>query len=49
MHTPNATPARGDITPNTTFTPIPAPDAITTVPPAARHDDNLMNHPPSPK
>jgi len=46
MNTPNETPARkGEITPETKFTPIAAPDAITTRPPAAKGDDDLMNQP----
>lgn len=49
MSTPNEAPAReGDITPNTAFTPIPAQDAVTTRPPAARGDDDLMSQPVKP-
>ena len=49
MNTPNETPARnGVIPPSTTFTPIPAPDAVTTRPPAAKGDDDLMSQPPRP-
>lgn len=49
MNTPNETPAgNGEITPKTKFTPIPAPDAVTTRPPAAKGDDDLMSQPVKP-